>query len=475
MKNSKKLKVYSQRNYKRNDIEKQSNHLINFKFKIMKQPSFVCSNCKRQHLKWAGVCNSCNSINTIIESKNDNQKVKRNIKVEPPMRLSEISITEQSKRLISRINEFDNVLGGGVVQKSVILIAGMPGVGKSTLLLYIADAIASYNNVLYIATEESIEQIKIRSERMTLQHHENLLFSHETKLENIFAMIEQNKPKVAIIDSLQNIAHEETFLANHIGTIRNVAQTLVEHAKSNGYALIITAHVTKDGSLAGPKSLEHIVDTVLYIDNDSESNLRILRSTKNRFGSTDEVGFFTMTDKGITQCEDPQGAMLDKYIPSIGSACTWHKEGKRAFIVEIQVLLNTSKTPNIQRIISGVEQKQFMLVCAVIERYLKIPLYKYDIFCKTAGNLKIKEPHIDVPLTLAILSSYFNRPIDIPSISCGELDLSGSVFLRSEIPLSEDFLKKYGIIQMLLPKTNNRNNNIEINNIYNLASIFKKT
>jgi DNA repair protein RadA/Sms len=440
----------------------------------MKQPNFICLNCKHQHVKWSGVCYFCNSINTITEFQGNIKKDRLNIKVASPIRLDQISVKNDSKRIISGISEFDNVLGGGIVQKSVILIAGMPGVGKSTLLLYISDAIASHNDVLYIATEESIEQIKMRSDRMILQHHETLLFSHETKLENIFALIEQSKPKVVIIDSLQNIAHEETFLANHIGTIRNVTQTLVEHAKLNKYALIITAHVTKDGGLAGPKSLEHIVDTVLYIDNDSESNLRILRSTKNRFGSTDEVGFFTMTDKGIVQCEDPQGIMLDKYIPSIGSACTWHKEGKRAFIVEIQVLLNTSKALNVQRIISGIDQKQFMLVCAVIERYLKIPLYKYDMFCKTAGNLKIKEPHVDVPLALAILSSYFNKPISISSISGGDLDLSGNIFLRSEIPLHKDFLSKYGITQMILPKFNNKIMNIEINNIHNLASIFKK-
>lgn len=441
---------------------------------------FICKNCEKQYLKWSGYCSSCNEFDSIIEKIKTNQKEikKSNLLINnPPVNISSIKIENEKIRLKTNILEFDRVLGGGIVDNSVILISGMPGIGKSTLLMKVCEAISKKFTVLYITSEESISQIKLRANRLGIKDNENFYLVQETDFESICSCIEIIKPNLVILDSLQNMTFETSFLTNHIGKIKEAMHGLINHSRNNGYSLITTGHVTKDGTIAGPKSLEHLVDVVLYFEGEENSNNRILQTTKNRFGATDEIGFFIMTDKGIEENTNPQKCLIEHSKPTIGASLTWFTEGTRPFIIEIQALLNQTKNTNPQRVINGIDHKQLILVCAVLEKYLRMPLYEFDIFCKVSGNLKVKNSNTDLALAAAIMSSYLNKPLKNMILFSGEIGLSGNINSKLSIPknLSSE---QYGIEIIVSAESNieNNKNNIKeytLKSIYHLYDLLK--
>ena len=439
----------------------------------MKLLKYYCSNCNKRHSKFSGYCYSCNLSGSIIEDEIIEKEIKKNYKIIEPLSLSSIKNIEEEIRIKSKIEEFDRVLGDGLVRNSAILLSGVPGIGKSTILLQLADSFSKNYKILYLASEESIEQIKIRANRLKIENSDKIFFINETDIENITASIENFNPDIVFLDSLQNCFYGEQILTNNISGLRNSAQYLINHCKNNKYTLIMTSHVTKDGNIAGPKSLEHVVDVVLYFEGDSENSFRILKSTKNRFGSTDEVGFFTMNSNGIESCKNPQKFLIEQQEPTIGSAFTWLKEGNRIFIIEIQALINESKFTNPQRIITGIEQKQLILTSAILEKYLKIPLYKYDIFCKVVGNIPLKGLYSDVSLAIALISSYLNKSLKEKIIFGGEIGLSGNIFLRENISLN-NLINQFGIKKIVMPKENNSENSNfkEIKSVYELLKFF---
>lgn len=446
----------------------------------MKQNSiFICSKCTKIYFKWTGYCSTCNSFDSLIEKNEIKENNTKNKNFTPPQLLSEINANNENSKIITSYFEFNRVLGGGIVENSVILLSGTPGIGKSTFLLNISNNISNKKKVLYISTEESILQIKLRANRLNIEkkdtNYENFLISQETSFEAICNLIENIKPDIVIIDSLQNIIFEECFLTNFIGKLKEVAHALVEHSRKYLYTLIITGHVTKDGTIAGPKALEHLVDVVLYFEGEENSDIRILQSSKNRFGSTDEIGFFIMTNEGIKEHPNPQNLLLENIKPTIGSALTWHSEGSRVFLIEIQSLLNKSKNPNVQRVINGIDHKQLILICAILEKYLKIPLYEFDIFCKIFGNIKVKNTNIDFALAYSLLSSYFNKITKDLSIFYGEISLSGNISSRKNIP-KQLSLNAFGIKTIFSAEKKDKIfediNYINIESIYSINKIF---
>jgi DNA repair protein RadA/Sms len=440
---------------------------------LKKNISFICTSCSHTYIKWQGCCYECNSYNSIIEHE-IKKTIKKDTGVASLQSIDSINITQHAVRIATGISEFDRVAGGGILENSVILLSGNPGIGKSTFLLQLVCAISDKKKILYISTEESQEQIKLRLLRLE-NKTTNWHITQETNFEIIINTIAVYKPELVIIDSLQNMIIDETEgFSGHIQKLKEMMQILVDHAKKNRYIIIITGHVTKDGSIAGPKLLEHLVDTVLYFQAEEDSPLRILRSTKNRFGSIDEVGFFVMTKTGMQECKNPQEIFIENNKPAIGSALTWIEEGSRPFLIEIQTLLNKTRNNTPQRVIHGLDNKQFLLLCAVLEKYLKIPLYEYDIFSKVAGNYKIKSSHADLAIIMSILSSYANHHYIKKTVYHGEISLSGKITTKYSI--SDKLpLEKYGIEELITAKGYPKSCTIcklELDTIFEIPSLF---
>jgi DNA repair protein RadA/Sms len=438
-----------------------------------KNISFICNICAHTYIKWQGCCYNCNSYNSIIENE-IKEVIKKSKKIANFQSIENINISQHSIRITTGILEFDRVLGGGILENSVIFLSGHPGIGKSTFLLQLVCALSDKKKIIYISTEESEEQIKLRLLRIE-NKKTNWDIVQETHFEIIINTIEIHKPELVIIDSLQNMVVEDADgFSGHIQKLKEMMQILVDHAKKNRYIIIITGHVTKDGSIAGPKLLEHLVDTVLYFQAEEDSPLRILRSTKNRFGSIDEVGFFTMTKTGMQECQNPQEFFIENNKPAIGSALTWIEEGSRPFLIEIQTLLNKTRNNTPQRIIHGLDNKQFLLLCAVLEKYLKIPLYEYDIFSKVAGNYKIKSPHADLAIIMSILSSYANHHYIKKIVYHGEISLSGRITTKYSI--SDKLpLEKYGIEELITAKGYPKEciiSKLELDTIFQIPALF---
>jgi DNA repair protein RadA/Sms len=436
---------------------------------VMAKEKFVCGHCRAPYLKWQGLCNSCRLFDTIVAAET---------RVGPDVSVSDIgqvcSIKDVNvnsySRLVTGINELDTVLGGGLLKDSVIFLAGTPGVGKSTFLLEIMNKISVLIKALYITTEESMSQIKLRFNRLGNAALSNWDLYQETKFESIIACIEMHRPELLVIDSLQNIILDNQFTGCHIQQLKHILHTLVEHAKKNHYILIITGHVTKDGIIAGPKVLEHLVDVVLYLEVLEDSPLRILRSTKNRFGSINEVGFFQIAENGFLEFDNPQEMFIENMSPAIGSALTWIEEGSRPFLIEIQTLLNKTRSSNPCRITHGIDNKQYVLLCAVVEKYLKIPLYEYDIFTKITHNYSIKTAHADLAIIIALLSSYYNYKFEKKLLYHGEVCLSGKV--NAKYGISKKLpLDRYGFNGIIQPSC--CHNVCESIPVYKLDSIYQ--
>ena len=413
--------------------------------------TFICQNCGSETSQYFGRCLNCNEWNTIVEErKNTRSKITSVNKNKKSKLFNEIEIGNIS-RFTSGFKEFDRVLGGGIVPGSIVLLGGEPGIGKSTIVLQSAGKISLNEKVLYITAEESLEQVKIRWERLN-QSSLDLKIYAETNLSSIIEEIKKIKPGFAIIDSIQAINNDEMESSpGSVSQVRNCSSELQNLAKENNIALLIIGHVTKDGALAGPKTLEHLVDVVLNFEGDNIASHRLLRSVKNRFGSTFEIGIFEMLENGLREVINPSSIFTNKENIA-GVTTTITNEGSRPFAVDIQALVNKTFYNNPRRTTTGMSINRLHQILAVIEKHVGIKLSEYDCYIATGGGFEINDPSSDLGVAISILSSLKNIP---PLINCafiGELGLSGQVRQASNIRAKIDEAVRLGIKNILVPK-----------------------
>lgn len=396
-----------------------------------------------------GCCKGCGCWNTLSES----------IKQEkiPSSTVKALSLKEVSETIFSRypsnLSEFDRLVGGGIVKGSVLLIGGAPGIGKSTLLLQLADQFSSIGTILYICAEESESQTSLRAKRLGIAS-DNLLLLHATSLLDIRQQIEQCLPKIVIIDSLQLLVHPDiTSSAGSLVQVREIAHALTQIAKQKGITLFLVTHVTKTGEIAGPKVVEHIVDVVLEFEGDKQHGFRILRSLKNRFGPTHEIALFDMQEKGLAQVSNPSSYFLsERAINSSGCTASCVKEGGRFFLLEVQALVTPTFFPSPSRKAAGVDGNRLALLLAVLEKRVGYSLHNCDVFVSITGGLKVSEPAVDLSILMAIASSFTNKAIDSKTLILGEVGLAGEVRSISQL---ESRLKEgvqMGFTVVIIPK-----------------------
>lgn len=423
---------------------------------------YVCQNCGHQERKWLGKCPSCNEWNTLAEEKfrdygkaNSRAATAFSMREVKPMVYGEIE-SQDEVRIPCGIEEFDRVLGGGIVPGSMVLIGGEPGIGKSTLVAQTADRLsAAGRKVLYVSGEESERQIKMRGERLGLTA-DNLYLLPETNLENILAETEKLKPEVLIVDSIQTVFSMKVESApGSVSQVRESAAQFLMLAKTSGIAVFLIGHVTKEGSLAGPKTLEHIVDTVLYFEGERHHNHRIIRAAKNRFGAANEIGIFEMTGKGLVTVVNPSELFLQERPESVpGSAVTVTMEGTRPMLVEIQALVTGTKFGTGRRMTQGFDQNRTSLLIAVLEKRLGFNLSQEDVFVNVAGGLEMDEPAVDLGVVAAIASSYRNLIIDADTVVFGEVGLTGEVRGSMQAQVRAREAQALGFKRLILPASN---------------------
>ena len=395
-----------------------------------KKTVYFCQNCGHEETKWLGQCPACKEWNTFVEEKVIASSVTSGIKTDREIQivsLSEVNADDQD-RITTGMAELDRVLGGGIVPGSLVLVGGDPGIGKSTLLSQVCQKLSENRSVLYISGEESLSQIKLRANRMgTFQ--ENLKLLCETNLAAIRSVIEKRKPELVIIDSIQTMYSEEvTSAPGSVSQVRESTNVFMQLAKGLGITIFIVGHVTKEGTVAGPRVLEHMVDTVLYFEGDRHASYRILRGVKNRFGSTNEIGVFEMRQNGLVEVENPSEYMLSgKPENASGSVVACSMEGTRPLLIEIQALVCESNFGMPRRTATGTDYNRVNLLMAVLEKRIGLHLGNCDAYVNIAGGIRMNEPAIDLGIVMAIVSSYKNRPIDEKMIVFGEVGLSGEV------------------------------------------------
>lgn len=419
-----------------------------------KKTTFFCQNCGYETGKWLGQCPACKEWNTFVEEKITVTKASdgrtfRELEVVP---LSQVK-SEEEERIRTKIEELDRVLGGGIVPGSLILVGGDPGIGKSTLLLQVCQRLAKIEKkVLYISGEESLRQIKLRAQRMG-EFTEQLLLLCETNLELIKTVIERDRPETVIIDSIQTMYSEDVGSApGSVSQVREATNTLMQLAKGLCITIFIVGHVTKEGTVAGPRVLEHMVDTVLYFEGDRHASYRILRGVKNRFGSTNEIGVFEMRQDGLKEVKNPSEFMLNGRLEdSSGSVVACSMEGTRPILLEIQALVCESNFGMPRRTAAGTDYNRVNLLMAVLEKRIGYRLSNYDAYVNIAGGIKINEPALDLGIVMAIVSSYKNRPIEEGTIIFGEVGLSGEVRAVSMPEQRVAEAKKLGFKTCIMP------------------------
>ena len=393
---------------------------------------FECESCGYQCGKWVGKCPNCGAFESIVELNQTQikalEEINKALRNSSPnakaMPITQVQIA-QINRTSTGDSELDLVLGGGLVDGSLVLIGGSPGIGKSTLLLKVASNLAKNAPVLYVSGEESASQIKIRADRLGA-NDENLFLLTEINLASILANLEQNSYKFLVIDSIQTLYSDKiTAAPGSISQVREITFELMRLAKEKNISIFIIGHITKEGSIAGPRILEHMVDVVLYFEGDSSKQLRILRGFKNRFGNTSEVGIFEMSESGLKSAKDASSKFFTRGGAVAGSAITATMQGSRALIVEIQALVCESAYP--KRSTTGFDKSRLDMILALLERKLEIPLGHYDVFINVTGGVKITESACDLAVVAAIISSFRNRPISRESIFIGELSLNGEI------------------------------------------------
>lgn len=420
-----------------------------------KKSIFFCQNCGHEETKWLGQCPMCKEWNTFVEenisvSKSSTVKLAKEAEV---VALKNIE-TDSEERIHTQIQELDRVLGGGIVPGSLVLVGGDPGIGKSTLLLQVCQKLCeSKKQVLYISGEESLKQIKLRANRMG-EFKEDLYLLCETNLEVIRNVIETRKPDVVVIDSIQTMYSEEVSSApGSVSQVRESTNVFMQLAKGLGISIFIVGHVTKEGTVAGPRVLEHMVDTVLYFEGDRHASYRILRGVKNRFGSTNEIGVFEMRQNGLVEVENPSEFMLNgKPEHASGSVVACSIEGTRPILIEIQALVCSSNFGMPRRTAAGTDYNRVNLLMAVLEKRLGLHLSNYDAYVNIAGGVKMNEPAIDLGIVMAIISSYKNHPIDEKTIVFGEVGLSGEVRAVSMPEQRVAEAKKLGFETCIMPE-----------------------
>ena len=420
-----------------------------------KSTVFFCQNCGNESSKWMGQCPACHEWNTFVEETLDKKEIKSrkaisDVKVSS---LNEVTETDAT-RTKTGMEELDRVLGGGLVKGSLILVGGDPGIGKSTLLLQVCKNVCDKGlKMLYISGEESLQQIKLRANRMG-KFNENLSLLCETSLSVVKAVIEKEKPDMVVIDSVQTMYDEDVSSApGSVTQVRQATSAFLQIAKGLGITVFIVGHVTKEGVVAGPRVLEHMVDTVLYFEGERHGTYRILRGVKNRFGSTNEIGVFEMCESGLAEVENPSQYMLEgKPHNASGSVVACSMEGTRPILLEVQALVCATNFNIPRRTANGVDFNRVNLLMAVLEKRLGLHLSTYDAYVNIAGGLKMNEPALDLAIVLALASSYKNRPVDEGLICFGEVGLSGEVRSVSQAQQRINEAKKLGFTTIVLPK-----------------------
>ena len=425
-----------------------------------KKTAFFCQNCGYESAKWMGQCPACREWNTFVEEPTaaktpaGTQGIGNHSAAgRKPVHLTEIS-TGKEERIPTGIGELDRVLGGGIVPGSLTLVGGDPGIGKSTLLLQVCRMLSTAGHqVLYISGEESLRQIKLRAVRIG-EFNENLQLLCETNLETIREVIERKKPDMVVIDSIQTMFHEDISSApGSVSQVRESTNILMQIAKGQGVSVFIVGHVTKEGTVAGPRVLEHMVDTVLYFEGDRHASYRILRAVKNRFGSTNEIGVFEMRQSGLVEVENPSEYMLSgKPENASGSVVACSMEGTRPILLEIQALVCRTNFGMPRRTAAGTDYNRVNLLMAVLEKRLGMSLGNCDAYVNIAGGIKMNEPAIDLGIVMALVSSYRNRPIDEKTIVFGEVGLSGEVRAVNMPEQRVAEAKKLGFETCILPE-----------------------
>jgi DNA repair protein RadA/Sms len=430
--------------------------------KLKQKTLFTCQNCGNQAPKWLGKCPDCNTWNSFVEemasapalAKAGPDDFRIAFSKQPPRALNTIESIEE-ERFSTGINELNRVLGGGVVHGSIILIGGDPGIGKSTLLLQASDSMARRKKVLYVSGEESVKQTKLRADRLGSVSNDLFIVS-ETNLDSIMDYITKLNPDFVIVDSIQVIYKDALSSSpGSVSQVRLCGQELAFLAKRSGISVFLVGHVTKEGNIAGPRVLEHMVDTVLYFEGESHMSFRLLRAVKNRFGSTNEIGIFEMTDKGLKEVSNPSGIFIEERPKGIsGFTVVPTIEGSRPLLVEIQALVSPTNFSVAKREARGLDYNRISLITAVLERRIGLEFSRFDVYVNIAGGVKIVEPAVDLGVAVAIASNHRDLPIDPDCVVMGEVGLGGEIrsINRIESRLKES--QRLGFKKAIIPKNN---------------------
>ncbi|MEG3243759.1 DNA repair protein RadA [Streptococcus suis] len=421
-----------------------------------KKTTFVCQSCEYHSPKYLGRCPNCGSWSSFVEevevAEVKNERVSLTGEKTRPMKLNEVS-SIQVARTKTNMEEFNRVLGGGVVPGSLVLIGGDPGIGKSTLLLQVSTQLSTIGIVLYVSGEESAQQIKLRAERLGDIDSEFYLYA-ETNMQSIRTEIEKIKPDFLIIDSIQTIMSPDiSSVQGSVSQVREVTNELMQIAKTNNIATFIVGHMTKEGTLAGPRTLEHMVDTVLYFEGERQHTFRILRAVKNRFGSTNEIGIFEMQSQGLVEVLNPSEVFLEERLDgATGSAIVVTMEGTRPILAEVQALVTPTMFGNAKRTTTGLDFNRASLIMAVLEKRAGLLLQNQDAYLKSAGGVKLDEPAIDLAVAVALASSYKDKPTNPQECFIGEIGLTGEIRRVNRIEQRINEAAKLGFTKVYAPK-----------------------
>ena len=441
---------------------------------------YTCQNCGAQSPKWLGRCPSCGGWNTyieeVVEKKKSTSKVSVQLSGNQPLTLENIK-AEKNQRFPAGINEFDRVLGGGIVPGSIVLLGGEPGIGKSTLVLQMALGLPD-KKILYISGEESLQQIKLRATRLEMKQN-NCLFLSETSLEHVIAQTEQTMPDLLVVDSIQTVSTEVIESSpGSVSQVRECTSAILKFAKKNDVAVILIGHINKEGSLAGPKVLEHMVDTVLQFEGDTNYMYRILRANKNRYGSTNELGIFEMRGNGLQEVLNPSEQLISKVSDDVsGTAIAATIEGIRPFLIEIQSLVSTAAYGTPQRSSTGFDLRRLNMLLAVLEKRAGFKLLAKDVFLNIAGGLKINDPATDLAVICSILSSNIDVAVDHKTCFTGEVGLTGEIRGVNRIEQRIAEAAKLGFNKIFIPAVNKgfdaKAFNIQVEKVARVEEVFR--
>lgn len=446
---------------------------------------YQCTACHHTTNKWLGQCPGCQEWNTLTQQqsssaayspKQGKSAIHRTATPAPQLHRLITIQRESQQRMESSLKEWDRVLGGGILPGSFIMLTGDPGIGKSTLLLQVAHNLAERYPTLYFSSEESLEQVRSRAERIECLNTQ-LLFSDQANLDAIIAAAQEYAPKLIIIDSIQNCySPESDTTPGSISQLKEATFRLLRLAKEQNIAILLSGHITKEGVMAGPKTLEHMVDAVFYLQGEDRWQTRILRSVKNRFGTIDEIGFFTMHETGLRELPNVNEQVLAELSEAPGAALVSSLEGTRPLLVELQALTIGSHFSMPQRLVSGIDQKQVVLIAAILEKYLQIKFSSQDIFFKVTGGIKLKGNSADLGIALALLSSYFQQALAPRTIALGEVSLTGHIKPISHIGHHLNEAKKFGITKIYISeqqKIETPSSRIKsLRTVYDLLTLF---